>query len=113
VNAETSAVELIMQTCVRELRFVTIGQSTFRIRTVAPNPADDELTVVYEVGFETPLTIELLDGVGRTVRRLFEGVQRAGAYELNTHLSDLPAGIYWCRYRGGGQMFVLPVHIVR
>jgi hypothetical protein len=113
VNAETSAEELIMQTCVKELRFVTIGQTTFRIRTIAPNPADDELTVVYEVGFETPLTIELLDGVGRTVRRLFEGVHRAGAYELNTHLSDLPAGIYWCRYRGGGQMFVLPVHIVR
>lgn len=113
VQIETTSESLVMQTCVRELRFVTIGQGEFRIRTITPNPARDELTVAYEVGFETAVHLELLDGLGRRALPLFDGIQPAGRYELVAYLGQLPAGVYWCRYRAGGQTQVVSVHILR
>jgi hypothetical protein len=113
VQPETSSGEVVMQTCVRELRFVTISPTTFRIRSVTPNPAGEAVTIAYEVGFETPVHLELLDGLGRRVLQLLDAIQHAGAYELIAQLGQLPAGVYWCRYRAGGQTQVVPVQIVR
>ncbi|GIV53439.1 MAG: hypothetical protein KatS3mg038_3960 [Candidatus Kapaibacterium sp.] len=105
--------EFVMQTCVRELRFVTIRPTTFRIRSIAPNPADETVAIAYEVGFETPVQLELLDGLGRRALQLFDGIQHAGVYELIAQLGQLPAGVYWCRYRAGGQTGIVPMHILR
>jgi len=113
VQPETSSGEVVMQTCVRELRFVTISPTTFRIRSVTPNPAGEAVTIAYEVGFETPVHLELLDGLGRRALQLLDAIQHAGAYELIAQLGQLPAGVYWCRYRAGGQTQVVPVQIVR
>jgi hypothetical protein len=113
VQPETSSGEFVMQTCVRELRFVTISPTTFRIRSVTPNPAGEAVTIAYEVGFETPVQLELLDGLGRRALQVLDAIQQAGAYELVAQLGQLPAGVYWCRYRAGGQTQVVPVRIVR
>ncbi|GIV55509.1 MAG: hypothetical protein KatS3mg040_0277 [Candidatus Kapaibacterium sp.] len=113
VQPETSSREFVMQTCVRELRFVTIRPTTFRIRSIAPNPADETVAIAYEVGFETPVQLELLDGLGRRALQLFDGIQHAGVYELIAQLGQLPAGVYWCRYRAGGQTGIVPMHILR
>ncbi|GIV54861.1 MAG: hypothetical protein KatS3mg039_1379 [Candidatus Kapaibacterium sp.] len=115
IQLETASQAVTMQLCVRELRFVHVSSTTFGIQEIAPNPANDAVTLIYSLGYDTPVRIELFNTQGQAVAVLRDGqaVQQRGVYQLTTKLNDLPAGMYWCRYVAGHVVQVLPLAVVR
>ncbi|WBO85125.1 T9SS type A sorting domain-containing protein [Hymenobacter yonginensis] len=61
-----------------------------------PNPAVAASQLTYEMQKPGPVTVELLDGRGNTLRTVAqESRQDKGPHTLSIDLSDLPAGIYF------------------
>lgn len=116
VQTAATVEAVTMQTCVRELRFVRISTTGFQMRSVAPNPASESVTIEYEIGYDAPVRIELVDVVGRVVAEIFDSRDRmlsSGRYVLTASLGELPAGMYRCRLMAGQFCIVEPLMIVR
>ncbi|UOQ55376.1 T9SS type A sorting domain-containing protein [Hymenobacter cellulosivorans] len=63
---------------------------------VYPNPAAANNQLDYSVQKAGPVTIEILDGRGNTLRPVLQNQhQDKGSHTLTTNLSDLPAGTYF------------------
>ncbi|UOQ74630.1 T9SS type A sorting domain-containing protein [Hymenobacter cellulosilyticus] len=63
---------------------------------VYPNPAVATNQLEYSVKKAGPVTIEILDGRGNTLRPVVQNEeQEKGSHTLSTNLSDLPAGTYF------------------
>lgn len=63
---------------------------------VYPNPATTTSQLTYDVSKTGPVTVELLDGRGTTLRTVAqEARQEKGPHTLQTDLSGLPAGTYF------------------
>ncbi|MCB2408294.1 T9SS type A sorting domain-containing protein [Hymenobacter lucidus] len=63
---------------------------------VYPNPAVATNQLEYSVKKAGPVTIEILDGRGNTLRPVLQNEQQEkGSHTLSTNLSDLPAGTYF------------------
>lgn len=63
--------------------------------SIFPNPADDQVDVVYTSSSEERISIELLDATGRNLGLIFSGMhQGKQAYK---HALNLPSGVYFCR----------------
>ncbi|AII50965.1 T9SS type A sorting domain-containing protein [Hymenobacter sp. APR13] len=74
---------------------LTQPQST-AAASLYPNPAVAASQLTYEVQKPGPVTIELLDGRGNTLRTVAqESRQEKGPHTLSINLSDLPAGTYF------------------
>ncbi|WP_167856819.1 T9SS type A sorting domain-containing protein [Hymenobacter aquaticus] len=64
--------------------------------SVYPNPAVGSNQLEYAVKKAGPVTIEILDGRGNTLRPLVQNQpQEKGSHTLSTDLSDLPGGTYF------------------
>ncbi len=64
--------------------------------TVYPNPATATSQLTYDVLKAGPVTVELLDGRGTTLRTVApETHQQKGPHTLRTDLGGLPAGTYY------------------
>jgi hypothetical protein len=115
VVVESLSEPVTMESCVRELRFVRVSTTAFGVHQVTPNPAHDEMTLAYGVGYDAPIRIELVNGQGQLVLVLVDGqtVQQRGEYQLTARLDAVPSGMYWCRYVAGHVVQVLPVVVVR
>lgn len=104
---------VVLHACAGNLRLVHLGDAGFRIRRLVPNPAGDVVTIDYEVGFTTPVRLELYDAVGRRVQRLVDAEQERGLYQLHLRLDGLPAGLYWCRYIAAGVVDIQALQVIR
>jgi hypothetical protein len=63
--------------------------------SIFPNPAADQVDVVYTNTSEERISIELLDATGRILGVIFNGMhQGKQAYK---HALSLPSGVYFCR----------------
>lgn len=63
--------------------------------SIFPNPAADQIDVVYSSSSEERISIELLDATGRNLGLIFSGKhQGKQAYK---YALDLPSGVYFCR----------------
>jgi len=62
-----------------------------------PNPCSGTAFLRYRIHDIRYLIFELFDNSGRKIRRLLEGEQAPGEYELDIDLSGLPDGIYILR----------------
>lgn len=64
--------------------------------SVYPNPATATSQLEYEVRKAGPVTVELLDGRGNTLRTVArEARQEKGPHTVRASLADLPAGTYF------------------
>lgn len=59
---------------------------------IAPNPASDRLMISLRLEKPAPLTIRLVDPVGRVLLEEGRGVMEIGAHEVPVDLSAVPAG---------------------
>jgi photosystem II stability/assembly factor-like uncharacterized protein len=67
-----------------------------------PNPARDAATIRYTVPTESPVTIEVVDGQGRLVKRLVNNqLQSPGVYNLDLRSGDWSNGFYLIVFRAG------------
>lgn len=74
-----------------------------------PNPFGDAVMVTYDVLAPGPVTLEVVDALGRTVRTVAPGAQVPGAYTQPLELATLPAGAYYVQVRSATTRQVLPI----
>jgi hypothetical protein len=68
-----------------------------RLLAPAPNPTVLRATLRAELGQAGPMTIEIVDALGRTVLRLADGLRDAGAYTFEIDARSMPSGVYVVR----------------
>ncbi len=74
--------------------------------SINPNPASEQIDVVYTSQNEERITIELLDATGRSISNIYSGMhQGKQAYKQNL---DVPAGLYFCRITADGKTSTKP-----
>ena len=79
-----------------------------------PNPASDQVTVVYKLQQESPdLTLQLADAHGRVVLHQSLGNGRQGENVADLSVGHLPSGFYTVILRGDGGRQQLPLAIIR
>lgn len=66
---------------------------------VAPNPANAQARVHFEVNEQTNLKIELIDLMGKTVGNLANNSFFAGAHDVQFDVSELASGVYFVRFQ--------------
>jgi hypothetical protein len=64
------------------------------VRSVYPNPAGDDVTLAFTTAERAPLSVILIDVLGRTHRVVYEGMPPAEEWSVNVPLSDIPSGVY-------------------
>jgi tyrosinase len=78
---------------------------------VYPNPFGDELNVAYEVGEDTPLSIQLVNALGQTIWQQNFGTQPKGAFQTTIPTNDLVKGLYTVLIKtNAGQKVFKAVH---
>jgi hypothetical protein len=80
--------------------------------SIVPNPASTSAVLPFQLGLEGPVTVELFNAVGSSVKRVELADVPEGAASLALDISDLPAGTYVYRltsfdYRSEGQLVIL------
>src|SRR5207247_5902680 len=71
--------------------------NTFQVAGIYPNPAQTIATVAFTIAEAGPVTIDLVDIMGRLVQSMTEKLSEAGKYSADLDIHDLPAGTYYCR----------------
>ena len=88
------------------------------IDSVYPNPFNPNTAIVYSVGQEGPVRIDLFDVRGRHVRRLLDDVRTVGRYEepwdgLDDAGRSMGSGVYLVRVGAGGKTASAKLALVR
>ena len=78
----------------------------------APNPVRGRLAVRFETPAPGPVTLDVVDALGRTVARLADGEHAAGAHRADW-TPDVAPGVYLVRLTAGGARSVQRVTVAR
>ena len=81
--------------------------------TATPNPARGAATVALTLAEAQPVTVAVLDALGRRVALLHDGVLAAGTHELRLDAAGLPAGVYVVRATAGAVVVARRLTVVR
>ncbi|MFC2085914.1 T9SS type A sorting domain-containing protein [Bacteroidota bacterium] len=93
---------------------ITSVPDAFVLEPVYPNPFNPTASVSFGVKIEQPVSIVLIDALGRSVRELYSGTPKAGAlHTVSIDGSDLPSGVYQVVMRGGGNRAVQTVTLLK
>jgi hypothetical protein len=68
---------------------------------VYPNPAISHTTIDYTLPWNCPVDITIYNSSGKPVKSLVKENQVQGSHSVQVDLSDLAAGIYFCRMTAG------------
>ncbi|NNE34228.1 MAG: T9SS type A sorting domain-containing protein [Rhodothermales bacterium] len=74
---------------------------SFALEQNFPNPFRPQTTIVYSIAERTPVTLTVLDLLGREVRQLAVGTKEAGTHEVSFDGQGLPSGVYFYRLLAG------------
>jgi len=67
-----------------------------------PNPTHGDFTVTYSLRSAEPVTVEIVDVMGRTIEKVLDAqVLGAGTYQTHVSGDRLMSGIYWVVIRSG------------
>ncbi|NBC18496.1 MAG: T9SS type A sorting domain-containing protein, partial [Bacteroidetes bacterium] len=69
----------------------------FQLHPNYPNPFNPTTTIRYDVSAPSPVTLEVLDVLGRRVALLVDEVQRPGRHRVRWRAGALPGGVYFVR----------------
>lgn len=67
-----------------------------------PNPFNPITDIPFHLSEASPYRLVLLDGHGRVLRVIVEGIADAGEHHVRLHADDLPSGVYFCRLEIAG-----------
>ena len=79
----------------------------------APNPFSGSTTVSFSVPRATPVVLDVIDGTGRRVRQLADGIFEAGLHRVAWPSDTLPAGVYTVRLQTDQTVQVRRAAVVR
>jgi len=66
-----------------------------------PNPFSNATDIVFSIGRKGYTSVEVFDGMGRTVAVLTEGEMESGTYLVRWIADGYPSGTYYCRITSG------------
>jgi type IX secretion system substrate protein len=75
-----------------------------RLDPVSPNPAGNVLVLRFAVPARRGVNLGIYDVSGRRVKTHVDGEMDGGEYMAQIDLSRIPAGVYECALRTGGQV---------
>jgi uncharacterized delta-60 repeat protein len=78
-----------------------------------PNPTAKSLTISYQLGNESEVSVDLYDINGKLVQHLADGIRSAAPQTESFELSDLSAGIYICRINTQSGASNIRVNVVK
>jgi hypothetical protein len=78
-----------------------------------PNPFNPSTTLAFEVATAGPVTVTILDMLGREVARPVDGVVAAGSHRVPFEARGLASGTYYVRFRAGNVVTARPIVLVR
>ncbi len=94
--------EVVLNTCVIDLRGVVATSTEYQLYEVEPNPVvGSNVTVKYSISFAGETKLELYKSSGELVGVLVNGEQSAGLHELTLTTEGLPSGVYYLRLSSG------------
>jgi ASPIC and UnbV/FG-GAP-like repeat/Secretion system C-terminal sorting domain len=74
--------------------------ATFAL-SLYPNPVSDQATLTFTLEKPAPVTVELVDILGRRLRAWAPGTLSAGSHRIAIDCAGFPAGLYLIRWRAG------------
>ncbi|MAQ92885.1 MAG: hypothetical protein CMM84_05075 [Rhodothermaceae bacterium] len=95
---------------------VAVGESPdgrLGLSGVAPNPSAEAGTVTVSLAAAGPVTLTVVDVLGREVARVLDGPLAAGAHPVRLDVSALPAGTYLVRLTADGATAVRSFTVAR
>ncbi|RYF77260.1 MAG: T9SS type A sorting domain-containing protein [Cytophagaceae bacterium] len=72
----------------------TTTENASGLEVIYPNPSDDQAQVRYSLGAACPVSFEVVNQVGQTLRVYNAGLQQAGQHSQSINTSDLTEGQY-------------------
>lgn len=64
------------------------------VRAVYPNPASDDVTLAFTTAERAPVSVILVDVLGRTHRVVYQGMPPAEEWTVTVPVADIPSGVY-------------------
>jgi uncharacterized protein (DUF362 family) len=101
-----------------ELNNLGVGEGSRMVKEegvlqVSPEPVRSSATVTFTVSHPGPVSLDLVDGAGRTEARLFAGTLRKGRHNVNWRTErKLAGGTYFLRLNSAGATKVRKVTVV-
>jgi hypothetical protein len=83
---------------------VPVAVSELTLSDPYPNPADDSLTIHYELTQNATVKLHIYDVAGRLVETLVSGEQTAGRHSINWDSSVAATGVYLLRLEANGEV---------
>lgn len=80
---------------------------------VLPNPAPGGAEICFALPKATEVTLDLYDFSGRRLRRLAQGREEAGNHVLFWHAGEIPAGVYFLRFKAGNESLIQRLVLLR
>ena len=78
-----------------------------------PNPAAGGAEICFALPQATEVTLDLYDFSGRRLRRLAQGREEAGNHVLFWHAGEVPAGVYFLRFKAGNESLTQRLVLLR
>jgi hypothetical protein len=101
-------------TSVNDIVTVREQPAALRLQTsIYPNPANEEVSVKFELSANSEMEILLLDELGRMVRVISKGKRMKGEYTETVSLSGLATGMYYVSLRAGEMRETKPLVIAK
>jgi hypothetical protein len=80
---------------------------------VFPNPAPGGAEIYFALPQATEVTLDLYNFSGRRLRRLAQGREEAGNHVLSWHAGEIPAGVYFLRFKAGNESLTQRLILLR
>ncbi len=87
--------------------------SKFSLFQNYPNPFNPATTIRFDVSEAGPVTLRVLDVLGRDVATLLNDVRQPGSYALRWNAAGFPSGVYFYELRERSSVAVLPMLLVK
>ena len=68
---------------------------------LSPNPVSDQVSIEFTLPHEMQTQVTIVNQRGETVKVVADNHHAAGSFRYPVNISQLPAGVYFCRLRAG------------
>lgn len=77
----------------------TITPNDFHLFQNYPNPFNNNTMISYSIPTREIISLKIYNGLGRTIKTLYEGIQESGVYNINLSMNNFSSGIYFIALR--------------
>jgi hypothetical protein len=98
---EHTALQNKLNTPITGVKTISSMPSEFRLEQNYPNPFNPNTVISYQLSAVSNVSLKVYDILGREIRTLVDGIQKAGEHTINFNASSLSSGVYFYRLTAG------------